>query len=82
VRKLHQIFSGDGDSFGAVVRQLRLAQVARQLRAQPPANVTDLAHAWGFADSSHMIRLFKEQYGCTPTEYRSRPTGASESPVW
>ncbi|NYI45777.1 AraC-like DNA-binding protein [Nocardioides aromaticivorans] len=80
VRKLHQVFSNDGESFGSVVRQLRLEQVARELRAQPSANVTDLAHAWGFSDSSHMIRLFREHFGCTPTEYRSRTEWVSPTP--
>lgn len=73
VRKLHQLFAATDESFGSVVRDLRLEQVARHLRAGgAPRSITDLAHEWGFADSSHLIRLFKRHHGCTPGEFRDR----------
>lgn len=73
VRKLHQIFAARDESFGNVVRDMRLESVARELRANGALrSITDLAHEWGFSDGSHLIRLFKQRFACTPGEYRDR----------
>lgn len=58
-----------GLSIGAYVRRLRVEHVARRLAAggEPLAR---LAAEAGFADQSHMQRVFKACLGVTPTAYR------------
>ena len=53
------------------LRQHRLKQAARILAAtdQP---VQEVASAVGIPDANYMIKLFKAQYGDTPTEYRRK----------
>ena len=56
------------------LRAHRMKQAARILAARmpnykPPA---EAASAVGIADASYMIKLFKAQYGDTPTEYRRK----------
>lgn len=53
------------------LRQHRLKQAARILAAtdQP---IQEVASAVGIPDANYMIKLFKAQYGDTPTEYRRK----------
>ncbi|MBO7661278.1 MAG: AraC family transcriptional regulator, partial [Bacteroidaceae bacterium] len=34
--------------------------------------VTEIAERGGFSSVSHLGRLFKEEYGCKPLEYRQQ----------
>lgn len=51
-------------------RQLRLQQ-AKVLLSRG-GNIAEIASACGFADQSHMGRVFKSTYGVTPRSYRDR----------
>ncbi len=60
-----------GMPFAKFARRHRLAEAAQQLRrTDDPVGI--VAAAWGFADASHLCRLFHPYYGCSPTEYRRR----------
>jgi AraC-like DNA-binding protein len=71
VRTLHAIFERHNTTFGAVVRRHRLEACRQDL-----ANVADdrpiatLAATWGYADSAHLAKAFRAQFGCSPGEYR------------
>jgi len=58
-------------SIGSYVRELRVAR-ARHLLSSPAGDVglADLALACGFADQSHMTRVFRRLEGTTPGRYR------------
>ena len=58
-----------GRSIGAVVRQARVEAACARLRA-PGACLTDVAAETGFADQSHLTRVFKRVTGLTPGAYR------------
>lgn len=75
VRKLHQLYAGTGTSFAALVREMRLREVAREL-ADPHRTVADIAARWGFCDGAHLSRVFRAHRGCTPTEFRVRARGS------
>jgi AraC-like DNA-binding protein len=79
VRHLHRLFGATGESFSNWVRKSRLASCAADLRnaALAGTSVTRIAFRWGFNDSAHFSRAFLTEYGCTPSEYRSRHLGVA-----
>jgi len=60
-----------GMSMGAYVRSLRLRE-ARHLLASTHRSAAAIALDAGFADGSHLTRLFTRAVGMTPIEYRRR----------
>ena len=60
-----------GESFTALVRQVRCNRAALLLAASPYP-VSEIALRLGFCDQSHLIRTFKKQTGLTPLAYRKK----------
>lgn len=60
-----------GMSVGAYLRRLKTEEAARLL-LQPRAGITDVALRCGFASHAHLCRVFKEHFGITPSQYRTR----------
>lgn len=58
-----------GVSFSAFAVRHRLSRAAAQL-LKTDLPVKTIAWEWGFTDTSHLHRLFKQHYGCTPSQYR------------
>lgn len=58
----------------AYLLQIRLDQVRERLPG--PARLADLAAEAGFADQSHLTRLFKARFGLTPGRYRAMLQGS------
>lgn len=58
-------------SVGTYLRRLRAEEAARLL-AQSREDITGIALRCGFASHSHLCRVFRTQYGLTPSEYRAR----------
>jgi AraC family transcriptional regulator len=56
-------------SVGEWVRNRRLAFVRDALR-NPATPISSIAFRAGFADQSHLTRLFRARFGLTPAEYR------------
>lgn len=70
VRTLQRAFAVTGEPAAAWVRRRRLEEARLALIAPSGRpSISELAAHWQFADSSHFIRAFKEQYGRTPTDY-------------
>ncbi|MFD8029881.1 helix-turn-helix domain-containing protein [Streptomyces sp. NPDC059717] len=66
-----------GSSHGAkplaeTVMRLRLDAGQRRLTAQPHLPVAAIAHVCGFTSPSHFARRFREDFGCTPVQWRQR----------
>lgn len=59
-----------GCSLGEYIRHRRVEHVASELRSGRKTALATLAHEAGFADQSHMTRLFKRAYGLTPGAWR------------
>jgi AraC family transcriptional regulator len=55
----------------AYLRELRAERAAEMLR-RGDLPIVEIAAATGFADQSHLGRVFKRLYGCTPAAWRSR----------
>jgi transcriptional regulator GlxA family with amidase domain len=63
-----------GLSFGAFARRARLTRATELLR-HTDLSVESVAQATGFVDGSHIHRVFRSEYACTPGEYRARSRG-------
>lgn len=71
-RYVHMLFAQIGVSASAWIRTQRLERCREDLRkrAYRDSSVAEIAYAWGFTDPSHFARVFKQQYGLGPREYR------------
>lgn len=59
----------NGCTLGQYLRRLRLDFAAREIAATD-APLGEIAVAAGFADQSHLTKIFKSHFGLTPSEYR------------
>ena len=50
----------------------RLQKAAEALREDGSRTISDIAHSCGFSDASYFNRCFREEFGMTPGEFRSR----------
>ncbi len=67
----HRIFSAIvGEPPAEYVRRLRLEKAAVRLVNDPSVPVTEIALACGFSTSALFCRLFRSQFGMTPTVWR------------
>lgn len=77
VRTLHALFEGVDASVAGLVRSERLARCLEDLQRPNGGSVTDIAFRWGFCDAAHFSRVFKREFGTTPSEVRQAAlTGA------
>lgn len=73
-RYLHEVLTrSTGKSASVLIREKRLEQCKRAF-ADPQISyksITQIMMSWGFGNSSHFSRIFKEKYDMSPREYRS-----------
>jgi AraC-like DNA-binding protein len=78
VRSLHRAFQAHGLSFSECVREERFLGARRDLEVvEPHVCIADVAARWGYCDSSHLTRTFKQRLSCTPSDYRARHLNAT-----
>jgi len=65
-RKIHAL---TGFSPSELIRTIRLKTAARLLR-QSDLNITQISLEVGFGTSSYFTECFRENFGCTPSQYR------------
>jgi AraC-like DNA-binding protein len=70
VRSLHALFADSGESVAGLVRHERLARCLEDLERPNGGSVTEIAFRWGFRDAAHFSRIFKREFGTTPSEAR------------
>ncbi len=69
---IQQLLARNGERFGVILLDERLATAARLL-SDPRKfhlSVSTIAYAAGFKDSSHFGRVFRNSYGQSPGEWR------------
>jgi AraC-like DNA-binding protein len=71
-RHAQRLFEESGATFTEVLAEQRLAAAHRKLRDRAAAKlpISSIAYDCGFSDVSHFNRLFRQRYGCTPSEVR------------
>ncbi|HEY3727017.1 MAG TPA: helix-turn-helix domain-containing protein [Solirubrobacteraceae bacterium] len=70
VRALHALFEDVDASVAGLVRSERLGRCLEDLQRPNGGSVTDIAFRWGFCDAAHFSRVFKREFGATPSEVR------------
>jgi AraC-like DNA-binding protein len=76
-RYLHKLFARDGVSVSDWVRHRRLEACRRDLRDSALAHetISEVARRWGLSNPAHFSRVFRDAYGCTPSELRRAVAG-------
>ncbi len=75
-RSLYDAFNQLADTPNAYIRKRRLARACEMLAAPDGRHtITQIAYELGFADAAHFSRLFSEQQGCSPSQWRKRRMG-------
>src|SRR5438270_2020190 len=74
VRHLHRLFNAKGHTVSGRIRERRLEQCGADLSDARLRikTITEIAFLWGFSDSAHFSRLFKNRFGICPYSFRSR----------
>ena len=79
VRALHGLFEDADESVAGLVRRERLSRCLEDLERQSGGSITEIAFRWGFSDAAHFSRVFKRQFGITPSEVRHGVGASRES---
>lgn len=67
----HRIFKAlTGETIASFTRRLRLERIARSLVDYSNDNVTELAIKYGYSSSQNFAKVFRQHFGCSPSEYR------------
>jgi AraC-like DNA-binding protein len=71
-RYLHHLFTSESETVTQYIQRRRLEECARALVAAPAHGrlVTEIAFDYGFNSLTHFGRVFRHQFGLTPSEYR------------
>jgi AraC-like DNA-binding protein len=73
-RHLHNVFHEFGTTVSSWIRSQRLESARNELRDPLHAgkSVAAIAARWGFRDSAHFSRTFRDAFGMSPTDWRRR----------
>ena len=74
-----RIKEATGLSASGFIRTRRLQHAAALLQ-QGADTVSDVADAVGYRDPSYFSRLFRETFGCSPTEYAEQESASPDTP--
>jgi AraC-like DNA-binding protein len=72
IRYLHRLFESQEDSVAGLIRRRRLERCRSDLLdpCLAPRPVAAIASRWGFGNTAHFNRLFRDVYGLPPGEFR------------
>jgi len=78
-RYLHKLFESEGTTVCRSIRTARLERIRRDLLDPGLSHETILtiASRWGLPGPQHFSRLFRSEYGCSPSELRRQARSAA-----
>lgn len=76
-RSVHRRLASTGDTFSSLLNSTRV-RMAEQFVANPSRSLTEVSDLLGFSTASAFSRWFREQFGCSPREWRGRATTGSD----
>ena len=73
-RYLHRLFETEVNTLDRHIWLARLERCKQTLAEADPstASISAVAYHWGFSSSAHFCRLFKREFGFTPSEFLRR----------
>jgi AraC-like DNA-binding protein len=74
-RTLHRHLAAHGETFTTLLNAVR-AELAEQYLSNGRYDLSDISQLLGFAAPSGFSRWFREQFGCTASEWRARMSAA------
>jgi AraC-like DNA-binding protein len=74
IRQLQSIFQEHGTTVTSWIRERRLAHCRRDLgdpvlREEP---IAEICRRWGFTDQAYFSRIFRQTFGESPNQWRTR----------
>lgn len=81
-RYLYKLLESSGATFGRMVLESRLDRCAADLASgtQRQRSISEIAYRWGFNNSAHFCRVFKNRFGISASEYRARHASVPAMP--
>ena len=77
VPHFHRVFTAHvGENIVGYVRRVRMERAARKLR-MGAVDITEVAHAAGYATHAAFSRAFRQQFGLSPSEFRQLDCGTA-----
>jgi AraC-like DNA-binding protein len=73
-RTLYRLFEGVPGGVGGLLRHIRVEHAQALLRADPSRPLNSVAAACGFAGERQFYRVFRQETGSTPGDYRACDT--------
>lgn len=72
-RHLHKAFSAEDDTLAHYIQRQRIEACMRDLvdPQRVDRTITEIAFSWGFNNTAHFSRVFREHTGTTPSAYRA-----------
>lgn len=82
LRYLYDLFEDEGTTISRFIQQARLDRCRADIedRTQSCRSLSEIAFSWGFSDSAHFSRAFRNRFGMSPRECRAM-RGAAMSVV-
>lgn len=73
-RQLHKAFSAEDDTLAHTIQRQRIEACMRDLADPRRAErtITEIAFSWGFNNTAHFSRVFREHTGLTPSGFRAQ----------
>ena len=73
--KINDVLKAElGMTCNSYLKKLRLTEAARLLTNKAGATVAEIARSVGYANSAYFNKIFKEEYGCSPRQFRNLAT--------
>jgi len=73
--QLYRSFAEHGETVGDAIRVARLLRACRHLQVSPTMPIQVVAYQCGYSNAAAFTRAFREELGCTPSEFRQRQAG-------
>ena len=70
-RYVRDLFEKSGSTFTRFLTEQRLAAARRTLMARIDMPISAIAYGVGFSDISSFNKVFRRQFGCTPSDVRN-----------
>ncbi|MGF1770168.1 helix-turn-helix domain-containing protein [Enterovibrio makurazakiensis] len=78
VRRLSEVFARNEETVCGFIRESRMQKIASDLLDErfSKVGISEIAFKWGQNNLQHFSRTFRDQFGCSPRDYRKAMLGS------